>query len=63
MHDPVTTKTGISYDRSTMIEHLKRSEKDPLTGEPLSYEDLRPNRALKEACERFLEENGWAVDW
>ena len=63
MHDPVTTKTGISYDRSTMVEHLKRSQKDPLTGDPLRYEDLRPNRALKEASEKFLEENGWAVDW
>lgn len=63
MHDPVVTKTGNSYDRSTMIEHLKRSRTDPLTREPLRMSDLRPNLALKEACEVFLAENGWAVDW
>ncbi|KAI9678360.1 MAG: hypothetical protein M1817_006307 [Caeruleum heppii] len=63
MHDPVVTKTGQSYERSTILEHLRRSETDPLTREPLSKEDLRPNFALKQACEAFLEENGWAVDW
>jgi len=45
------------------MEHLKRSQTDPLTREPLRVEDLRPNLALKEACEQFLAENGWAVDW
>ena len=63
MHDPVTTKTGNSYDRSTLIEHLKRSQTDPLTREPLRLVDLRPNLALKQACSEFLDENGWAVDW
>ncbi|MCJ1393348.1 hypothetical protein MMC18_006221 [Xylographa bjoerkii] len=63
MHDPVVTKTGNSYDRSTLLEHLKRSNTDPLTREPLIREDLRPNLALKQACAEFLEENGWAVDW
>lgn len=63
MHDPVVTKTGNSYDRSTLLEHLKRSNTDPLTREPLTTYDLRPNLALKQACAEFLEENGWAVDW
>jgi STIP1 homology and U-box containing protein 1 len=45
------------------MEHLKRSPTDPLTREPLRVEDLRPNLALKAACEEFLLENGWAVDW
>ncbi|KAG8531792.1 uncharacterized protein KY384_003428 [Bacidia gigantensis] len=63
MHDPVITKTGVSYDRSTLVEHLKRSEKDPLTAEPLRWADVRPNRALKAASDEFLENNGWAVDW
>lgn len=45
------------------MEHLKRSHTDPLTREPLRPEDLRPNLALKQACEEFLEANGWAVDW
>ncbi|KAL8630559.1 hypothetical protein Q9189_003708, partial [Teloschistes chrysophthalmus] len=62
MHDPVLTITGHSYDRSTILEHLKRSPTDPLTREPLTIADLRPNLALKQACEVFLEGNGWAVD-
>ncbi|KAI9849380.1 MAG: hypothetical protein M1838_000185 [Thelocarpon superellum] len=63
MHDPVVTKTGQSYERSTLIEHLRRSETDPLTREPLRVQDLRPNLALRQACAEFLETNGWAVDW
>lgn len=63
MHDPVMTKNGHSYDRSTMIEHLRGSKTDPLTREYLQVEDLRPNLALRQACEEFLENNGWAVDW
>lgn len=63
MHDPVVTKHGQSYDRATVLDHLRRSPTDPLTREPLRIEDLRPNLALKAACEAFLEENGWAADW
>lgn len=63
MHDPVVTKTGHSYERSTILEHLKRSPTDPLTREPLTIDELRPNLALKQACADFLETNGWAVDY
>ncbi|KAI9821206.1 MAG: hypothetical protein M1827_003940 [Pycnora praestabilis] len=63
MHDPVVTKTGQSYDRATILEHLRRSSTDPLTREALKVEDLRTNVALRSACEEFLTTNGWAVDW
>lgn len=64
MHDPVVTKNGRSYERATIIEHLKRSSTDPLTREPLTIAELRPNIALKEACTEFLEANsGWVYDW
>ncbi|KAL7911679.1 hypothetical protein GGI35DRAFT_443344 [Trichoderma velutinum] len=63
MVDPVITKTGKSYERATIMEHLRRHPSDPLTREPLSAADLRPNLALRQACEEFLEQNGWAVDW
>ncbi|PSN63775.1 U-box-domain-containing protein [Corynespora cassiicola Philippines] len=63
MHDPVVTRNGRSYERATLIEHLKRSPTDPLTREPLKIEDLRPNIALKEACTEFMEANsGWVYD-
>ncbi|KAJ6262418.1 hypothetical protein Dda_3226 [Drechslerella dactyloides] len=64
MTDPVVTKKGHSYDRTTIMDHLRRSATDPLTREPLRVEDLRTNLALKQACTQFLEENaGWAVDY
>ena len=56
MHDPVMTKTGNSYDRVTLMEHFKRSH-------TLLADDLRPNLQLKQACEVFLDNNGWAVDY
>lgn len=64
MHDPVVTKNGRSYERATLIEHLKRSPTDPLTRETLTINELRPNIALKEACTEFMESNsGWVYDW
>ncbi|KAH8151150.1 uncharacterized protein LAJ45_04852 [Morchella importuna] len=63
MLDPVITKNGHSYDRATLLDHLRRSQTDPLTREPLSEKDLIPNYALKAASDLFLKENGWAVDW
>lgn len=64
MHDPVVTKNGRSYERATIIEHLKRSPTDPLTRETLTINELRPNIALKEACTEFMERNsGWVYEW
>lgn len=64
MHDPVVTKNGRSYERATLIEHLKRSPTDPLTRESLTIAELRPNLALRDACTEFMEENkGWVYDW
>lgn len=57
------TKTGKSYERASIMEHLRRHPTDPLTREPLRVTDLRPNIDLKQACEEFLDQNGWAVDW
>lgn len=63
MVDPVVTKTGKSYERSSLLEHLRRSQTDPVTRDRLDVTDLRPNLDLREACAEFLDENGWAVDW
>jgi STIP1 homology and U-box containing protein 1 len=64
MHDPVITKTGQSYERATIVEHLKRNPTDPLSRTPLQISELRTNVALKKACDDFWEQNnGWAYDW
>ena len=60
----VITKQGHSYERTSIMEHLKRSPTDPLTRESLTVDELRPNLALKKVCEEFMENNaGWAVEW
>ena len=65
MHDPViSTKSGISYERATLLEHFSHGRMfDPVAQMPLTERDLIPNRALKEACEDFISKNGWAVDY
>lgn len=63
MHDPVTTPSGSSFDRIGIVKYVEKSGVDPLTRTPMTVNDLRPNYALKAACEEFLAKNGWAVDW
>lgn len=63
MHDPVVTPSGSSFDRVGIVKYVEQAGVDPLTRVKLSVADLRPNYALKAACEEFLENNGWAVDW
>ncbi|KAJ5427176.1 hypothetical protein N7465_002246 [Penicillium sp. CMV-2018d] len=63
MHDPVITPSGVSFDRLGITKYVEKSGVDPLTRAPISVHDLRNNYALKAACEEFLTNNGWAVDW
>jgi Ubiquitin fusion degradation protein 2 len=63
MHDPVVTPAGNSFDRSGIVRYVEKSGVDPLTRVSMTVDDLRPNYALKAACEEFLDKNGWAVDW
>jgi Ubiquitin fusion degradation protein 2 len=63
MHDPVITPSGASFDRLGITKYVEKSGVDPLTRAPISVHDLRNNYALKAACEEFLKNNGWAVDW
>ncbi|KAF9975746.1 STIP1 y and U box-containing protein 1 [Actinomortierella ambigua] len=65
MHDPViSAKSGISYERKMILEHFSYGRMfDPIAQVPMTERDLIPNRALKEACDAYLAENGWAVDY
>jgi len=62
MKDPVITPSGHTYERSAILAHLGHCSTDPLTNEKLSVDDLRPNRALKDAIEAFCEKVGLHVD-
>jgi STIP1 family protein 1 len=47
-----------------LLEHLKNNPTDPLTREPLTAKDLRPNVALRQVLEEFWMTAGtWAIDW
>ncbi|KAL9113005.1 MAG: hypothetical protein Q9227_002870 [Pyrenula ochraceoflavens] len=48
MHDPVVTPSGVSYDRASILKHLRSNPFDPITRAPLTENQLRPNLALKE---------------
>ncbi|KAL2012616.1 hypothetical protein VTN00DRAFT_141 [Thermoascus crustaceus] len=63
MHDPVVTPSGHSFDRIGIVKHVEQAGVDPITRVPMTVNDLRPNYALKAACDDFLNKNGWAVDW
>lgn len=63
MHDPVITPSGSSFDRVGIVKYVEQAGVDPITRINMTVHDLRPNYALKAACEDFLDKNGWAVDW
>ncbi|KAJ3300579.1 hypothetical protein HK104_009914 [Borealophlyctis nickersoniae] len=64
MTDPVITPSGITYDRTEILQHLRKiGQFDPLSRKPMTEADLIPNLSLKEAIDDFLDKNGWAVDY
>jgi STIP1 family protein 1 len=60
MRDPVTTPSGITYERAAIEEHLSKNSFDPVTRASCKISDLRPNLALREAIEEFLKKNPFA---
>ncbi|GFR45744.1 hypothetical protein Agub_g7160, partial [Astrephomene gubernaculifera] len=59
--DPVVTPSGRSYERSALLEHLKKVGRfDPITRQPLCEEQCAPNVSLRAAIEGYLEEHPWA---
>lgn len=57
MMDPVITPAGHAYERRAIEEHVEAHGKDPLTGEGLRVDELRPNRNLRDAIEAWRESN------
>ncbi|KAL6624642.1 hypothetical protein ACP70R_031963 [Stipagrostis hirtigluma subsp. patula] len=59
--DPVITPSGITYERTVLLEHLRKvGNFDPVTREPLKEHQLVPNLAIKEAVQAYLKEHSWA---
>src|SRR5690606_29899446 len=52
-HDPVLAKDQYTYERHAIEEWIRRNGTSPMTREPLSLEDLIPNRSIKEIVDSF----------
>eukprot|EP00042_Codosiga_hollandica_P057737 m.858949 g.858949 ORF g.858949 m.858949 type:complete len:284 (+) comp59665_c0_seq5:933-1784(+) len=60
MKDPVITPSGITYERSVIVEHLRRvGQFDPVSRAPLTETLLLTNFAIKEVIEEFIKANPW----
>lgn len=56
-HDPVVTPSGITYEKSIIMDHLNRNGKfDPLTKQALIAEQLYPNLAIKNSVSSYIEQ-------
>ena len=59
--DPVVCPSGHSYERSAVTTHLRVVGKfDPVTREPMTEKDLRPNIWLRNAAHEWLNAHAWA---
>ena len=55
MVDPVVDPEGHSYDRESIMKWLKKKNISPLTRNPLTEKDLKPNIALKNSIESIKD--------
>jgi len=54
MREPVVAADGVSYDRPALVRWLRHhSSVSPITRQPLSAEELYPNRGLAELIRIF----------
>jgi len=54
MEEPmINIKTGITYDKSTIENMIRRGLDDPHTGEEMTMDDFVSNRALKDAIKIY----------
>ena len=55
MEDPVITPYGTTYERSAILNWLKKNNTDPLTKKKLSKDMLITNYALRSAIQEYKE--------
>ena len=53
MKEPVVDHEGNTYEKEAIINWLSRSQTSPITRNPLTQSQLKPNRALRDAIEEF----------
>eukprot|EP01010_Urceolus_cornutus_P000968 NODE_1482_length_891_cov_241.604513_g1146_i0.p1 GENE.NODE_1482_length_891_cov_241.604513_g1146_i0~~NODE_1482_length_891_cov_241.604513_g1146_i0.p1 ORF type:complete len:211 (+),score=38.42 NODE_1482_length_891_cov_241.604513_g1146_i0:70-702(+) len=53
MRDPVLTPSGHTYERSALLRFLEDCPRDPFSNQPLTPEQLIPNRALRAVIDEW----------
>jgi len=60
MHDPVITKSGITYERTALMQSIRAKGEDPVTRQTITSKDLTSNLVARKATDSYLELNPWA---
>lgn len=55
MRDPVIDSEGHTYERTAIVQWLQTNPRSPITRKPMTVADLKPNRALAEAIDRWQQ--------
>ena len=56
MKDPVLGTDGYTYEKEAIQQWLRSNTQSPMTREPMRMDGCRPNRALRDAIERWQKE-------
>lgn len=56
MKEPVLASDGYTYEKEAIQQWLQSNTISPLTRAPMRFTDCRPNRALKDAIDRWQKE-------
>ncbi len=54
MKEPYSDNDGNTYEKDAIYKWIEQHGNSPITRNPMTVDDLRPNRALKDAIEEFL---------
>ncbi len=57
MTDPYSDKDGNTYEKEAILKWITDHGSSPITRNRMSINDLRPNRALKDAIDEFIGNN------
>jgi len=54
MRQPAMTPDGVTYDHDAIVEWLQNKQTDPSTNQPLSIDQLCPNRTVRSMIEDYI---------
>lgn len=57
MTQPVVTPSGATFDRAALLDWIRQTHTDPLSGQPLSSDQLVPNLVLRDMIHAWLLED------